>query len=371
MVRRCCKIDANIRKKAKISAVDDIFHHIAQNLHDSNKQNIVILQKSLLTNTNHVHYKKAIAVVITLMALCALKTNATEMPLAKWVFSTGYDTETIGSVMTFKPNAEAYTAIANTAWKSKQANFLPNECVGTQSNYIVTVHTSDGKWEGKLSSATYVLRMNTTANSVLTSSADYTNGSKHDHYFEVSFPTKEASNIKVSFAIGDGASQSSNFGVVYSVDGGSTWTVMSDYVAGAHWNTYTDKTYTLANAEKKDKVIVRILLGKEYFKDGNKAGSNYNLKYVNVTGDMKDEVAPKLKSIKPQNGDTNIPQTGKVVMRFSEGVAAMSGAKGVFTNTKTNIQTKVSPIVSGDEVSFCITTLIIIQNTPSSCQLLL
>lgn len=296
--------------------------------------------------------KKAIAVVITLMALCALKTNATEMPLAKWVFSTGYDTETIGSVMTFKPNAEAYTAIANTAWKSKQANFLPNECVGTQSNYIVTVHTSDGKWEGKLSSATYVLRMNTTANSVLTSSADYTNGSKHDHYFEVSFPAKEASNIKVSFAIGDGASQSSNFGVVYSVDGGSTWTVMSDYVAGAHWNTYTDKTYTLANAEKKDKVIVRILLGKEYFKDGNKAGSNYNLKYVNVTGDMKDEVAPKLKSIKPQNGDTNIPQTGKVVMRFSEGVAAMSGAKGVFTNTKTNIQTKVSPIVSGDEVSF-------------------
>ena len=45
MVRRCCKIDANIRKKAKIGAVDDIFHHIAQNLHDSNKQNIVILQK--------------------------------------------------------------------------------------------------------------------------------------------------------------------------------------------------------------------------------------------------------------------------------------------------------------------------------------
>ena len=42
-------------------------------------------------------------------------------------------------------------------------------------------------------------------------------------------PTTSLTNIKLNFSIGDGSSSATKFGVVYSVDGGTTWTVLGDY----------------------------------------------------------------------------------------------------------------------------------------------
>ena len=293
-----------------------------------------------------------LSVVILFMSMATALAAAVETPLAKWVFSTGYDSSTEGTVITYKPNNSAWTAIANTSWASKQAHILPNECVGTQADYYVTIKTSDGKWQGTSSGSTpnYLFRMNTTANSTLTAAADYTDGTKHDHYFEIRFPTTGATGITVNFAIGDGSSQASKFGVVYSVDGGTTWTVLDDYVSGSHWNTYNDKTYTL-QADNKGEVIVRMMLATLYYKSGVLAGSNYNLKYFNVTGNMEDNTPPALKSITPVSGETNIGIKGNITVNFSEGVKAVSSSlKGTLTAGSKTIS--LTPSFAGNEVSF-------------------
>lgn len=84
--------------------------------------------------------------------------------------------------------------------------------------------------------------------------------------------------MNINFAIGDGSSSSTHFGVVYSVDGGQTWSVLSEYVSGSHWNKYVDGKYSL-DANNKEKVIVRLLV------TSATKTSNYNLKYFKVLAD--------------------------------------------------------------------------------------
>jgi hypothetical protein len=270
---------------------------------------------------------------------------ADQTTVAHWEFTTGYDSEKSGSTVVYTPNDRAWESIANTAWKTAQPYFLPNSSAITPEECKVTVHTSDGKWQvtSSGSNPNYLLRLNTASITNFTATNDYTDGSKHDQYFEVSLPTLNLTNVKINFSIGDGSSSSTKFGVVYSVDGGTTWTVLDDYASGSHWNTYVDKTYSL-NADNSSSLIVRMLI-----QSATKT-SNYNLKYFNILAD--DFTAPQMKGITPANGTEKVSTTGKITMMFDESVVASNGAAGILKNNSTSTIQSITPTINNNKVTF-------------------
>ena len=290
--------------------------------------------------------KTKLYMMALIMALIyAENVAAARTAVAKWIFSTGYDVEKTGSVNVYTPNTLGWSAIANTQWAKTQPRFLPNECALVPEDCWVTVHTSDGKWEVTSSGSAprYLLRLNTASTNKFTAKADYADGSKHDQYFEISMPTTSLRNIKLNFAIGDGSSSATKFGVVYSVDGGNTWTVLDDYTSGSHWNTYVDANYDL-DADNKESLIIRMLI-----QSATKT-SNYNLNYVNILAE--DTQAPKLTGITPADGSSDVIPTGRVVMLFNEGVKVKNGAVATLTNNATRESRNISPVVNINKVSF-------------------
>lgn len=265
--------------------------------------------------------------------------------VAHWEFTTGYDEAKDGKTAVYTPNKESWTATANQKWESLQPYFLPNSCGLNPEECKVTLHTSDGKWQLTSSGSTprYLLRLNTASTTKFTAKADYGDGSKHDQYFEVSMPTTSLTNVKINFAIGDGSSSATKFGVVYSTDGGKTWTTLEDYTAGSHWNTYNEATYTL-HADNRESLIVRMLI-----QSATKT-SNYNLKYVNILAD--DFQAPQLVSTVPAEGETNVVPSGKITLLFNESVTAVNGAKGTLTNNATKATTTLTPVINNTKVTY-------------------
>lgn len=268
---------------------------------------------------------------------------AVQSAVASWYFSEGWEAETTSSVITYTPDGSGWKELANTKWGTKQPCFLPNKCAGILAEHKLTLKTSDGKWQVKQSKDSYLLRLNTASIDKFTAKADYGDASKHDQYFEVAFPTKNLNNVKLNFSIGDGSSSSTKFGVIYSVDGGTTWTVLDDYVSGSHWNTYVDANYNL-DADNKEQVIVRLLI------TSATKTSNYNLKYVNILAD--DHTAPIVQHIQPADGSTDVPTGGNFIVTFDEAISIASGTEGVFTNSATAETVKVKPTVNNNMACF-------------------
>ena len=270
---------------------------------------------------------------------------AEQTTVAHWEFTTGYDEAKEGTTAVYTPNEDGWTASANRRWTELQPYFLPNSCAMDAAECKVTLHTSDGKWQltSSGSNPSYLLRLNTASTNKFTAKTDYADAAKHDQYFEVAMPTTNLSNVKLNFAIGDGSSSATTFGVVYSTDGGSTWTVLDDYKAASHWNSYNDATYAL-DADNKESLIVRMLI-----QSATKT-SNYNLKYLNVLAD--DFQAPELVSIVPADGETDVITTGKVVMRFSESVNLYGDASATLTNTASGTVKTLVPTVNGNKVTY-------------------
>ncbi|MBR0037992.1 MAG: glycoside hydrolase N-terminal domain-containing protein [Bacteroidales bacterium] len=279
------------------------------------------------------------------LSACTMQAFAAQSAVAKWVFTTGYDVEKSGTTATYTPNTFGWSQIANTKWTSLQPYFLPNECALVPEECTVTVHTSDGKWQVTSSGSgpNYLLRLNTASTDKFTAKEDYIDGSKHDQYFEVSMPTLSLSNLKLNFSIGDGSSSSTKFGVVYSTDGGNTWTVLNDYTSGSHWNTYVDANYNL-NADNKERLIVRMLI-----QSATKT-SNYNLKYVNILAE--DTQAPRLLSTSPADGSSDVLPSGKVIMLFNEGVQLKANTLATLKNNTSGNTQSLVPTVNINKVSF-------------------
>lgn len=270
---------------------------------------------------------------------------AEQTTVAHWEFTTGYDEAKEGSTAVYTPNSAGWKESANQNWTTLQPYFLPNTSALPAEECRVTLHTSDGKWQLRSSGSTpnYLLRLNTASINKFTAKEDYTDPSKHDQYFEVSFPAKALANVKLNFAIGDGSSSATKFGVVCSSDGGTTWTVLDDYTSGSHWNTYVDATYPL-DAGNHGSLIIRMLI-----RSATKT-SNYNLKYVNIIAD--DFQGPELVSITPADGETDVVPTGKVSMLFNESVVIKDGAVATLTNNTTKASQTIVPSLSNNKVSF-------------------
>ena len=305
-------------------------------------------KKQIQTNKTMRNKKQILlscAALLFAAMLTAVNASAARTTVAHWEFTTGYDVEKSGTTAYYSPNVLGWSALANTKWTQLQPYFLPNECAVVPEECTVTVHTSDGKWQLTTSGSNpnYLLRLNTASTTNFTATSDYTNGAKHDQYFEISMPTKSLSNVRLNFAIGDGSSSSTKFGVVYSTDGGTTWTVLNDYTSGSHWNTYVDANYDL-DADDKESLKVRLLI-----QSATKT-SNYNLKYVNILAE--DTQAPKINSITPATAATNVLPSGKVIMLFNEGVSVNSGAAATLKNLATGKTVSVVPTVNINKVSF-------------------
>lgn len=168
--------------------------------------------------------RKYLLAAIAATAASGAAYGTDQTTVAHWEFTTGYSVESSGSTAVYTPDESGWAASSNERWTTKQPYFLPNSCALGQEECRVTLHTSDGKWQLTSSGSTpsYLLRLNTASTDKFTAKADYADGSRHDQYFEVSMPTKALSNVKLNFAIGDGSSSSTKFGVVYSVDGGES-----------------------------------------------------------------------------------------------------------------------------------------------------
>jgi len=270
--------------------------------------------------------------------------------VAHWEFTSGYDEAKSGTTVTYTPNTVGWAASANQKWSDFQPSFLPNTCALQPEDCKVTLHTSNGKWQLTSSGSTpnYLLRLNTASTTAFTATSDYNDGTKHDQYFEVSMPTTALTNVKLNFSIGDGSSSSTKFGVVYSVDGGHTWTRLNDYTAASHWNKYEDATYTL-DADNKESLIVRMLI-----QSATKT-SNYNLKYVNIIAD--DFQAPQLQRINPADGERDVTPTGKIALMFNESIKAIGDASGTLTNNATKKSLKISPVINSTKVTYAFDNL--------------
>ena len=285
-------------------------------------------------------FLRGVITVFTMLIGIGIMHGATQTTVASWIFSEGWDETANGNTITYTPDGSGWKELPNVYWSIKQPIFLPNTFSGVQSDYQLGLKT-DGKWQVKQSSTSYVLRLNTDSYDKFTPKSEYGDASKHNQYFQIKFPTTNLNNVKVNFAIGDGTSSSTKFGVVYSTDGGSTWTTLDDYVSGSHWNTYIDANYSL-DADNKESVIVRILIQSATKK------SNYNLKYVNIIAD--DHEAPVMKSSRPSNGDTAVPTTGKIVLTWNESVRTT--AKAILTNTSTAARQELQGIISNNIVRY-------------------
>ncbi len=270
---------------------------------------------------------------------------ADQTTVAHWEFTSGYDEVKNGTVSVYTPNEDGWTASQNVKWKERQPYFLPNYSALPAEDCKITLHTSDGKWQLTSSGSTpsYLLRLNTASLTSFTSKDDYYDGDKHDQYFELSMPTVSLRNVKLNFAIGDGSSSSTAFGVVYSVDGGQSWIILDDYIAAGHWNKYNDAVYDL-DADNKETLIVRMLV------TSAAKTSNYNLKYVNILAD--DFMEPQLTDIIPADGQTDVPTSGKVTMYFNESVRLLNDATATLTDDKSAAATHLVPVVSDSKVTF-------------------
>lgn len=283
----------------------------------------------------------ALAVSASLVAPAATQT----VTVAHWDFTTGYTEAKDGNVAVFTPNETGWSALANRDWTTNQPYFLPNASTIDPSVCLVSLKTSDGRWEIKESGQ---LRLNTRSIDHFTATADYADGSKHDQYFEFSMPTKDMSNISANFSFRDGSSSSTKFGVVLSTDGGSTWTRLEDYTGGASWRDNVAKTYSLpSTAEGKDKVMMRMLI-----QSATKT-SNYSMHTLDITADVEstDFTAPSLVTVTPADGKTGVALNGTVALTFDENVSA-SGAEATLKNNTSGAVITLKPAVSGRKVNF-------------------
>ena len=112
--------------------------------------------------------------------------------------------------------------------------------------------------------------------------SDFTDTSLHNQFYQFTFPTTGYKNIGLDFKFSGGQNNASDYlELVYSVDKGATWVDGGKFNAEDHWNKWVNPTPSLANANNKDLVIVR-LIG---ITETNGASRNFNLDWFTVTGD--------------------------------------------------------------------------------------
>lgn len=204
-----------------------------------------------------------------LFPLTALADNTT---LASWTFDTGYDTESVNGVTVYTPNSSAAADV--TGWfNSITPSFLPNTYEGTQTDYSLTAKSANRYYQLCTGYNNRVLRIeNVDANNI----SDITDGAQHNVYYEISFPTTNYKDIKVTYSCSYGGNAAAPMIAVVSTDGGKTWKNAGSNACANGWWIYNSYTVSIA-AQNKEKVIFRLIADNDY-------ASNWNLHDISVAG---------------------------------------------------------------------------------------
>lgn len=216
-------------------------------------------------------------ITLALLALLGLPLGiaAESTQLATWNFATGYDTS--GNVYT--PNGSTEWA-ETTAWfKSGQPSIIANKAVGNTSDYVLSAMTAR-YWQFCNGYNNKVFRMvnDTETNDI----SDMTDGTQHNNYYELRFPTKGYQNITLDMACAYGGNAAATLEAVVSTDNGATWFGAGTYTCANTWWTYDKQTLNIP-ANDKQQVIVRLIAGNGY-------KSNWNLEYATISGEVKESV---------------------------------------------------------------------------------
>lgn len=168
-------------------------------------------------------------------------------------------------------NMESSEDIAVTWFKDGAPQIAPDDAVGNKADYVLTGWSEGRYWQLCTGYQNKVLRIeNATANAI----TDYTDGTKHNVYYEIQFPTIGYKDVSVDFACAYGANAVATLEAVVSTDGGETWFDAGAFETMGNWWLYKDNHITLS-ANNKEKVIVRLIAGNDF-------ASNWNLDYVKV-----------------------------------------------------------------------------------------
>ncbi|MBR1547316.1 MAG: hypothetical protein IJ637_01135, partial [Prevotella sp.] len=213
--------------------------------------------------------------------------NAT---LVSWIFDGQYDAVAgDGNQHIYTPTGGSYSTISNN-YSAQTPIIRPDYFYyGSISDYAITGQC-DTKWmlgQFYTGSDHYCFYLGSSKS--MADVTDYTDPSGYQNYYEASFPTGFANcyydNLKVTFTpSANNENPGMEYGIVYSIDNGTTWTQITTVNAASHWNGFDKKEFNLpADAVNKSKVLVRIIR-----KEKGTANSEDNkIDYFTVTGDIK------------------------------------------------------------------------------------
>ncbi len=220
------------------------------------------------------------AIALFAMLCIPFSAFAQSVKLAEWTFETGYETTQVDNKTYYKPSETAAADIAVTWFKDGAPYIYPNEYAGEQSDYVMSAMSESRYWQVCTGWEVKVLRIeNTTANAI----TDYTDGSKHNVYYEVSFPTKGYKNISIDYAMAPGNNTETPVEAVVSTDGGKTWFDAGSTKTSTAWFVYTKTSFNLS-VNNKDNVIVRLII--------TEGATNWNLDYLTINGEKQEEAKP-------------------------------------------------------------------------------
>ena len=210
----------------------------------------------------------------------------TEITAASWTFDTGYDK----AGLVYTPNDEEFEEIAQTQAKNGNVpQILANTFYTTQSDYVASVSNDDGGniyykvFDNALSGTSYGLVFCLYPYSISNDITSYTTGSQHKVYYEFKFPTIGLKDINISYDITHADNEADDIHVVYSTDGGTTWSEGTTGQTKENWWLYKTNTSELA-ADNSETVIVRLL--PENDKDGRFYLLNFIVKGTIATTDV-------------------------------------------------------------------------------------
>lgn len=242
--------------------------------------------------------------------------------LASWTFDYQYDNSGTSGAVTYTPNATSVGTISGTTesytFGDSYSNIKPTFIANTGSGTLKAV--TGNTWSIGAGYGNQCLRLNPSSESTITDFEANSGADKHDEYFEATFSATGYCNITLNMAICYTANNNkltnpsgiATMHVVYSTDGGTTWTDGYTYVDGGTWFTYTGRSTTIAVANKSS-VIVRIVRG-----DGwQDASKTWNLDYLTITGDALDPAKSAITFSKPADVEGFVPASKTVDINSS------------------------------------------------------
>lgn len=249
--------------------------------------------------------KTKLLTLLTLLVCVCTGAWATPTTIASWTFNTGYDFDDVNKVYT--PNGGEYTGTDAIWFATYAPNIRPQTYVGTQSNYKCTALSTSRYWQMRDNgNGEKILRIeNTTGNNI----TDYTDGSKHNVYFQYSFPTTGYCNITFSYGITFGNNKAVPIELVYSTDGGTTWVDYGSNNTSSQWWTFTNYDIKLPVSNETN-VIVRLIAG-------NGEASNWNMKECTVTGEALDAEKSVITFYKPSDAVGSVPASQTIDINTS------------------------------------------------------